>query len=329
MLKVGTERRADLVDACAPASRNATLVMKTDMMNGRRGTWWPRTWSLARQANQSRCFQFLLKGCQAWVLLPMILLFVSGRSLAADGLVGQYYTGFNLVNDRIVFDGLTLVKTEISTFFDFWGGSQWDDWNPIGSGPYSVHWTGYLQITNAGDYGFGTISDDGSEIWIDGVRVVDNHEEQWYDWQEAWCYLGVGNHAIEITFFENQNFSGIEVWWLKPERAPSSLPYSGDTFHTTPPSFNADTRWEILSAPFVQTEVTYVNPRLRIEWQPAGTGARLAWQGFSGVTYQIETSTNLHTWQDFGPAQNGWNGLMSQAITPSDQKQFFRLRLQE
>lgn len=174
-----------------------------------------------------------------WLIGPVML---SCLTLADDGLIGRYYNGYSVTGNRIGFDGLTLVKTETNTVFDFWNGSQYDDWNPIGSGPYSVRWTGYLQIPHSGLYGFGSISDDGSEIWIDDVRVVDNHEEQWFDWQEVWCYLGAGYHTIEITFFENQSHSGIEVWWLKPENAPSIPPYSGETFHTIPPTFNAGTQ---------------------------------------------------------------------------------------
>lgn len=186
-----------------------------------------------------------------------------------------------------------------------------------------------MHITNAGLYGFGTISDDGSEIWIDGDQVVDNHEEQWFDWQEGWRYLGAGYHAIEITFFEHNSFSGIEVWWLKPENAPSVLPYSGETFHTVPPTFNPDTKWEILSAPVVQTDAPYINPRLWARPLPSTNAVELNWEAFSNVTYVVESSTNLVTWQDWTGPLPGISGVMTQSVTTTVPWQFFRLRLQE
>ncbi len=250
------------------------------------------------------------------------------RMAAADGLIGRYYSGFNVITNRIVFDGLTLVSTRTNTVFDFWNGSQYYDWNPIGGGFYSVHWTGFLHVTNAGLYGFGTISDDGSEIWINGERVVDNHEEQWFDWQEGWCYLGAGYHSIEITFFERLSYSGIEVWWLKPQNAPSILPYSGETFHTIPPTFNSGTKWEILSAPAVRTEAPYVNPRLHGRWLSASNAAELTWRGFSNVTYVVESSTNLLTWEDRLPGLPGVSGVMTQLVMTPLPHEFFRLRLE-
>lgn len=251
------------------------------------------------------------------------------RAEAADGLIGRYYSGFSVVSNRIVFDGLTLVSTRTDTVFDFWNGSQYYDWNPIGSGFYSVRWTGFLHITNAGLYGFGTISDDGSEIYINGVRVVDNHEEQWYDWQEGWCELTAGYHAIEITFFERNSFSGIEVWWLRPENAPSVLPYSGETFHTIPPTFNVGTKWEILSAPAVQTHAPPVRPRLWARGLPATNAVELTWQGVSNVTYTIESSTNLAVWQERVGGLPGISGVMTQRVTAPLTQEFFRLRLAE
>ncbi len=247
---------------------------------------------------------------------------------AVDGLIGRYYTGYSVVSNRIVFDGLPLVSTQTNTSFDFWDGSRYYDWNPIGGGSYSVHWTGFLRITEPGWHGFGTISDDGSEVWIDGNRVVDNHEQQWYDWQEAWCYLGAGYHSIDITFYEALSYSGIEVWWLVPAAGPSVLPYSGDTFHTTPPTFNNTTHWQILGGPALSTEAPYVNPLLTARRLPATSEVQLTWSGSSNVTYTVESSTNLAYWQNAAGPLAGISGVMTQALSHPESREFFRLRLQ-
>ena len=260
------------------------------------------------------------------LFLPLLL---AMSAAATDGLIGKYYTGYSVVSNRIVLDGLTLINTQTNTAFDYWDGSQYYDWNPIGGGFYSVQWTGFLHTTETGLYGFGTISDDGSEIWIDGGFVVDNNEDQWYDWQEAYCHLGTGYHTIEVKFYEHNSFSGIEVWWLRPSQAPSVLPYSGETFHTIPPSFNSDTKWEILSAPAVQTDAPFVNPRLTARLIPATNAVELTWQGFTNVTYSVESSTNLVVWQDWTSGLTGISAVMTQAVTLTAPQQFFRVRLEE
>lgn len=242
--------------------------------------------------------------------------------------MGRYYSGYGVVSTRIAFDGLTLVSTRTNSVFDFWNGSRFGDWNPVGNGLCSARWTGFLHVTKAGLHGFGTISDDGSEIWIDGERVVDNHEEPWFDWQEGWCHLGAGDHTLEITFFEHDSLSGIEVWWLRPENAPSVLPYSGGTFHTIPPTFNSGTKWEILGAPVVQTDAPYVDPRLRARPLPSANAVELSWQGFSNPTYVVECSTNLLTWQDWTGTLPGLSGVMTQWVPTTAARVFLRLRLE-
>lgn len=246
----------------------------------------------------------------------------------AEGLVGHYYSGYSVVSNRIVFEGLPLMSTRTNTVFDFWDGSRYHDWNPIGNGYYTVHWSGYLHITESGTYGFGTISDDGSEIWIDGHRVVDNNEEQWYDWQEAYCYLGAGYHTIEITLYEAESYSGIEVWWLRPSQGISELPYTGETFHSTPPVFNSSTLWEILTAPAISTEAPFVNPYLMIHPGASPHSAALTWPGYTNVDYYLESSTTLTNWTGVGGAIPGISGTMTQTVNQTQPHTFFRLRLE-
>jgi hypothetical protein len=258
-----------------------------------------------------------------------LMLVVSATPTSAtDGLIGQYYSGYSVVSNRIRFDTLPLVSTQTNTQFDLWNGSQFYDWNPIGNISYSVRWNGYLRTTESGVYGLGTISDDGSEIWINGARVVDNNEEQWYDWQEGYCYLGAGYHTIEITFYEALSFSGIEVWWLLPSAGSSVLPYSGETFHSVPPTFNSGTLWQILPATAVSIDAPFVNPSLTGRLGPNANQIELTWPGFTNVSYIVESSTNLLNWVDITGNLAGINGVMTQAVVRGMEHEFFRVRLE-
>ena len=262
------------------------------------------------------------------MLSALFLLAISPAAWAAPGLVGQYYSGFKVVDQTIVFDGLTLVKTETNTVFDYWNGSQYYDWNPIGNMSYSLRWTGFLQVTNAGLHGFGIISDDGSQLWINGQLVVNNYEQQWYDWQEGWWYLAAGYHAIEIAFYEAASYSGIEVWWLPPSAGPSPLPYTGDNFHSTPPTYNAATLWTPLGGDAVHTTAPYVNPILTAQYVPDISAVELTWPGSTNVNYTIQLSTNLVSWQDIAGPLPGVSGLMTQAVSAPYPQAFFRARLE-
>jgi hypothetical protein len=178
-----------------------------------------------------------------------------------NGLMGHYYQNY-LVDtaDVIIFDGLTEVFTQIDTVIDFWDGGSNYRWQPVsGYGDhYSVQWKGYIYIEEAGQYGFGTISDDGSQIFIDSALIVDNGEEQWYDWEDNMgesdtsntpfipLLLDSGVHEILITFYEDRYYDGIELWWFKPGPDTSDIPYYGKNFSSNPPTYNPNTTWEII-----------------------------------------------------------------------------------
>lgn len=89
--------------------------------------------------------------------------------------------------------------------------------------------------------------------------IVDNGESQWYDWEDNISegdtsntsfpplFLKKGFHNITIKFAEYGVYDGIEVWWIKPTAIDSSdIPWYGQNFHATPPTFNPNTNWEIL-----------------------------------------------------------------------------------
>jgi len=195
-------------------------------------------------------------------VLLIVCLIMSLCSVGRGGLLGRYFTGTSITSEGIIqSDGLVEQFSRIDANIDFWNGSQNYRWNPIaGNGDnYTVEWTGYVKIDLPGDYGFGTISDDGSQIWVDGELIVDNGEGQWYDWEDNMgenqpgepnqpVYLSVGYHSISVLFYEGPSLDGIELWWLVPGSGPSDIPYYGTTFHGIPPTYNPNTNWNIVPA---------------------------------------------------------------------------------
>jgi len=187
---------------------------------------------------------------------------------ANSGLTARYYQGAAVDgNGNITFAGLTQAFEQVDQDIVFWDGTAEYRFEPIAGWEdnYSVEWTGFIYIETAGEYGFGTISDDGSEVWIDGQLVVANNELQWYDWEDnisegdlpgtsfPALMLSEGFHEITIRFYEIFAFDGIELWWLKPGSGPSAIPYIGTNFADIAPVANPNTNWELVPASVLHT----------------------------------------------------------------------------
>jgi len=194
------------------------------------------------------------------------ILLVSPAVSSAD-LIGDYYRGWSVVGGVITTDALTLAFSRTDGNIDYWDGNRFFRWEPVASyrDDYTVEWTGYIKITTPGNYGFGTMSDDGSQVWIDGNMVVDNRELQWWDWEDnvgegntpgepfVPLHLDAGFHAINVRMYEDAHYDGIELWWLTPNSGPSDIPYYGTTFHGTAPTPNPNTNWQIVPAAALHT----------------------------------------------------------------------------
>lgn len=208
-----------------------------------------------------------------------------GTCASADpGLNGRYYDNFSLVDGVITFDPADLVMSRVDPVIDFWNAVDcYYAWQPIGSGNwYGVRWNGFIWIEVAGDYAFGTICDDGSQVWLDGQLIVDNGEEQWWDWEDSLSegsYTGLypegygppddlpgplnltpGYHALEIRFYEAGYYDGIELWWLPPGSGPSDIPYYGVSCYAGDLVVNAETNWEIVPTAVLTNAVAPVAP---------------------------------------------------------------------
>ena len=198
---------------------------------------------------------------QIAVILLIVNVFVSCSHKMKQGLTGYYYKGVNKSDSgRIMTKGLKKVFKRIDKNIDFWDGTANYSWNPLkdNGDMYTVVWKGFIKIDKEGQYGFGTISDDGSEVWIDNKLVVDNSEYQWYDWEDnisegdksgekfPKLILKAGYHKIVVKFYEKDNYDGIKLFWLKPESGKSIIPYTGSNFKDNPPKYNKKTNWEII-----------------------------------------------------------------------------------
>jgi hypothetical protein len=167
-------------------------------------------------------------------------------AISTGGLLGKYYDG-----------GGNLVLTRVDPVVDFY----WYSGSPSPSVPsdyFSANWTGTFTAPASGDYVFATVSDDGSNLWVDGTHVVDS----WYDhgntWTEGHITLTAGqSYPLQMDFYEASGDSTARLLWLVPgaadwETMPGQV-FRNPALDTTQPVWSAP---ESISAIGVMADVT-------------------------------------------------------------------------
>ena len=80
------------------------------------------------------------------------------------GLAATYY-------DNLDGSGPVIRRIDPEVNFD-WGAGSPD--NRIGADTFVSHWDGEIEAVEAGTYYFQTLSNEGVQLYVDGVRVIDN-----------------------------------------------------------------------------------------------------------------------------------------------------------
>jgi hypothetical protein len=81
----------------------------------------------------------------------------------------------------------------------------WDDGPPIPGFPedhFSVRWDGCVKLDTGGKAKFSLGSDDGSRLFVNGQRVVDNWGSHVMQWKEGMVELKAGIHHFRVEFMD-------------------------------------------------------------------------------------------------------------------------------
>ncbi len=89
---------------------------------------------------------------------------------------------------------------------------------------YGIVFTGSIQINTSGNYTFYTTSDDGSNLYIDGKKVVDNDGNHGPQERGGSVSLSKGRHAIEVHFIERTVGEMLEVRYAGPGVSKQKIP---------------------------------------------------------------------------------------------------------
>ncbi len=89
---------------------------------------------------------------------------------------------------------------------------------------FGLVFDGYLTVPTAGEYTFYTTSDDGSALYIDGKKVVDNDGAHGMQERSGTVTLSKGPHRIRVEFFQGGGGKGLEVHWNGPGIDKQAIP---------------------------------------------------------------------------------------------------------
>ncbi|TKJ30050.1 MAG: hypothetical protein CEE40_06525 [Chloroflexi bacterium B3_Chlor] len=107
------------------------------------------------------------------------------------------------------------------------------------SSSYSIEWLGKIYIPASGPYIFGTLSDDGSYLYLDGRLVVDNGGHHGDVYKEGTIQLEEGFHDVRLLYFQDGGGRKIELYWRPPGNLNAQVPveqlFPPDAELTIPP----------------------------------------------------------------------------------------------
>jgi 4-amino-4-deoxy-L-arabinose transferase-like glycosyltransferase/sugar lactone lactonase YvrE len=138
---------------------------------------------------------------------PVPLSALYAVSLPDNGLTGYYYQGPAWEGSPVIIQRDLLITA-----------------NELLKPPYSILWRGAIEAPRQGWYLFGTNSDDGSFVYIDGQLVVDNGGSHGTRYAEGKVELTTGYHDLEVRYFQEGGSREMELWWKPPEGVRELVP---------------------------------------------------------------------------------------------------------
>ncbi len=114
------------------------------------------------------------------------------------------------------FDSLTPKHTGLASNFNISPRDREDN--------FGFRFRAKINISLEGEYIFYTVSDDGSQLFINDVLVVNNDGLHGLEQRSGQVHLGQGQHAIEVTYFEKGGGNELYVLYEGPGIAKQAIP---------------------------------------------------------------------------------------------------------
>jgi single-stranded DNA-binding protein len=200
-----------------------------------------------------RLASLLILAAMVWgALLPL-------PAAAADpAWRGEYYPNRWLAGAPIV------VRDDAAINFDWGQGSPHPYIPPDG---FSARWTRSVNF-DAGKYRFTVQADDGIRLFVDGVLVINQWQDQAASTFSVERTLSAGDHALRVEYYENTGGAMARVSWVRVD---------------APPPPEGVWRGEYFSNPWLSGAPTFVrdDPRIDFNWAWGSPDPRIPPDNFS------------------------------------------------
>ena len=82
---------------------------------------------------------------------------------------------------------------------------------------FAIKYTGTFQVENVGEYKFRLVSDDGSRLFIDGKKIIDDDGVHPAQSASGSVSLDRGAHQIEVDYFQGPRYYvALQLFWTPP-----------------------------------------------------------------------------------------------------------------
>ena len=140
----------------------------------------------------------------AVVEIPALL--PASRQEAKKGITAAYYEGIWTVVPA--FDSLKLLKREVVSEISTAPAEQDEH--------FALLFEGFIRVPEDGIYKFYLTSDDGSLLWIDGKKIVDNNGTHGAREMAGEVPLQAGLHSFRVGYFQTVTGLTLNVQWEGP-----------------------------------------------------------------------------------------------------------------
>jgi beta-glucanase (GH16 family) len=134
------------------------------------------------------------------------------RPITSSGLSGRYYgTG-----------GLTMLRNDKQVDFN-WGTAT--PQSPFAADGFIVSWIGMLSVPASGTYTLTTETDDGSALYVNGARLIDDLRDHAPKRNSATIYLEKGtSYPLTMYYYENKGGAVAKLLWSGPGLGEQIIP---------------------------------------------------------------------------------------------------------
>lgn len=143
--------------------------------------------------------------------------FAVATSDNGTGLLGEYYNNLDLSGSPV------LTRTDTTVDFDIGGSSPASP--VVNVDAYSVRWSGQVRALYDEVYTFGTQSDDGIRLWVDGTQVINNWTDHSSTYNSGTITLEADmKYDIVLEFYESTGSSLAQLSWSSVSQAQEIIP---------------------------------------------------------------------------------------------------------